>query len=161
MEDQLSRDDTYLHNIWQINALIDYVRRAGFETLNEYQKDKFPGLTHRQGMVIATVLRMTRQHREGVTLSCLARELHMGVSAASHLIDSLVKLNLLKRNTHEDDRRSVCITLSPAGQQCAAAARKGLLKAINTLTARLTPEENELRLRIIDLCYRAAYPDAT
>ncbi len=158
MNEHLSLEDTYIRNIEQINALVDYVRRAGLNALNEYQQDKVLGITTRQGMMLAAVARLSRQQGGGVTLSSLARELHMSVSSASHLADTLEGLNLLQRSTHEDDRRSVCITLSPAGQQCASAARQGMLNAVNELTTHLTPEENALRLRMIDKLYRVAYP---
>ncbi len=158
MDSQQSREDTYIRNIAQISALVSYVRRAGLEALNEYQKDKILSLTTRQCSLIATVQRMTTPGHEGVTLSNLARELHMSASAASHLTDTLEELNLLSRKTHDEDRRSVYISLSPAGQQCAATVRQGMLKAIAKLTSQLTPQEEELRLHVIDKLYHLAYP---
>ncbi len=160
MQEQLNREDTSLCHVKQLSALISYIQRAGMEALNEYQKDKLLNLTTRQCLFMTTLLRMSRQQEGGVALGCLARELHMSTSSASHLADTLEGLHLLHRCTNDEDRRSVFITLSAAGKQCGAAARQGMLKAINTLTARLTPEENELRLRVVDKLYHLAYPTA-
>ncbi len=159
MDKQLTREETCIRHVEQINALIAYVRKAGFNALNEYQKDKMLNLTTRQGIMLTTAARLCRLHGGGVTLSPLARELHMSVSAASHLVDSLEEQNLLERHADEENRRNVRITLSAAGQQCADIARENMLKAIRALTSQLTPEEEEMRLRIIDKCYRAAFPD--
>ncbi len=158
--DMHTREETYLRNIEQINALIDYIRRSGLNALNEYQKDKVLGLTTRQGMAITTVHRMTNSQDRGVTLSSFAREMHMSISAASHLVDALVEHNLLTRSQDEEDRRIVRISLSPAGNRCAAVAKQGILNCITSLTSQLTPEEEEMRLRVIEKLYHTIYPAA-
>ncbi len=159
MQSQQSREDTYIRNIIHIRALMDYVRRCVLDTLNTHMKDEVQGLTGRQCITIAIVQLMTSQSSEGVTLSNLARELHMSISAASHLVDTLVERQLLVRSTNEDNRRSIFITLSPTGQQCATTARNGMLRTVTALTSRLTPEEEDLRLHIIDKLYKLVYPD--
>ncbi len=158
MKEQLSREDASIRNIDQTNALVDYVRRAGFRALNEYQQDKVLSLTTRQGLIIATVARMARRQGGGITLSQLARELHMSTSAASHLITTLEELNLLTREADEEDRRSVRITLSAAGQKYANLARQGMLRAIHNLTSRLTEEERAMLIQTLNKLYSIAYP---
>ncbi len=153
-----SLEDSYLRNLEQINALIDYVRLAGLNALNEYQKDKLLNLTTRQGLLITTVARMTKRQGSGVTLGNLAREMHMSASATSHLVDSLEENNLLTRSADDEDRRMVRVSLSASGQKCAALAKQGMLEAIHTLTSQLTDEENERRVCMIDKIYRLAYP---
>ncbi len=161
MQQQQLHEDTCLCSVMQLDAIISYVRRAGLDALNEYQKDKLLNLTARQGMLMSTLLRLSRQQEGGgVALGSLARELHMSISSVSHLVDTLEELNLLQRNMNDDDRRSVRVSLSPAGEQCATATRKGMLKGITTLTSHLTPEENELRLRMVNKLYHIAYPTA-
>ncbi len=107
MESLQSREDTYLCNITQLSALIDYINRAGLNALDEYQKDKMLNLTARQTLMMTTVQRMSRQEGEGVTLSNLAHELHMSISAASHLVDTLEAHHLLQRSNGTTDRRNV------------------------------------------------------
>ncbi len=161
MEDDLPLCDACLRDIEQMNALVHYVRQAGMNALNEYQKDKFLNLTVRQVMLIATVQRMSMGTPcPGVPLSTLARELHMSASAASHLVSSLEEHNLLTRLADEDDRRSVRVCLSESGRKCAGVARRGMMKAINALTAQLSAEENDERMRVTEKLYRAAYPNA-
>ncbi len=158
MEHHPSLHDTYLRQVEQLNAIIDYVRKAGLRALSAYQQDKFLSLTARQLMMLAAVQRQRKVG--GSTLSTLAREVHMSISAASHLVDTLVEHRLLVRGTHEEDRRSLNITLSSNGQKCIDIVSKGMLAAIEELTADFTPEENALRLKMIDTLYRKAYPTA-
>ncbi len=160
MENEHSREDALLRNMEQVNALIDYVRLAGLNALNDYHKDKLLNLTTRQGLILTTVARLLRQQGgNGITLSCLAREMRMSVSATSHLADTLEEHNLLTRRADDEDRRSVRICLSTMGKKCAALAKQGMLKAINKLTSQLSPEENERRINMIERIYRLAYPE--
>ncbi len=160
MNTQLSREDAFLRNMDQITALINYVRQAGVGALNEYQKDKFLGLTVRQVMLLSAVHRLNRdEYIGGVPLSRLAREVHMSVSATSHLVDTLEEQNLLNRGADAEDRRSVRIQLSESGKKSAALARQGMLRAIGALTSQLTDEENDRRTRTIEKIYHLAFPD--
>ncbi len=151
-------DAVHIRSLEKFHALGDYVRRAGMESLNEYQKDKLLNLTLRQATAIATVMRLTRQGRE-VSLSMLAREMHMTASAASHLVDALVETQLLRREIVPKDHRSVRITLSPAGRKCADAFDGGMVRAINGLIRALSPEEDAAIIRIGDRLYAEAFPE--
>ncbi len=159
METQPTPEDIDLIQVEQINAVVDWIRQAGLDALNECEKDCVLNLTARQCLVISAVQHALAQDGRGITLSRLARALRMSVSAASHLVDTMVENGLLARSVHEDDRRSVRITLTESGMSCAAVSRAAMLEAIRELSAVLTPEENAQRVLIIDKLYRRAYPE--
>ena len=159
MEMQPTPEEKDLLQVGQITAIVDWIRKAGIEALNDCQKDYVLGMTARQGLLISAVQHSLLRDARGITMSNLAREMRMSVSAASHLVDTMVENGLLVRNEHEDDRRSVRITLSECGKQCAEVSRGAMLEAIHQLTSALTPEENVQRLVIIDKLHRCAYPE--
>ncbi len=159
METQRVPGEQDLFQVGQVTGIVDWIRQAGLDALNECQKDRVLSMTARQGLMLSAVQHFLQRDERGITLSNLAREMRMSVSAASHLVDTMVENGLLVRREHEDDRRSVRITLSDCGQQYAHVSRLAMLEAIHRLTSALTPEENAQRLIIVDKLYRCAYPD--
>ncbi len=152
--------DQALHQVKLMTNIIDYIQQEGLRATNTEQEGKTTGLTARQCCFLTAVQCITAKLGGPVSIGFLARDLHMSASSVSHLVDTLVENNLLERNAHTDDRRSVLITLSPTGLQYAIASRRGMLEAIQRLTSELTPEENAMRLQMIDKLYRKAYPTA-
>ncbi len=157
MNTQAERDSELIY-VEKIIAVVDYIRRAGLAALNDIQKDNLLNMTARQGIMVSAVQHALYQDSRGITLGNLAREMRMSVSAASHLVDTMVENGLLVRNVHEDDRRSVRITLSDRGKQCAEVSRRAMDGVMRELTADLPDEENQRRLRDIDYLYSRAYP---
>ena len=56
-------------------------------------------------------------HRPGAPLSSVAEHLGVARSTASAMVDRLVRRELVSRTTHPEERRSVVLTLTPAGAQ--------------------------------------------
>ncbi len=154
METEPKPEDLDLIYLEKINAVVDWIRRAGLDALCDGYKDRYLNLTARQCMVLSAVRNSFHQDRRGTTLSGLARDLRMSVSAASHLVDVMVENKLLVREVHEGDRRSVRITLTDAGWQCADISRDAMIKAVHTLCEGQTAEESARRMRDIDYLYR-------
>jgi DNA-binding MarR family transcriptional regulator len=63
-------------------------------------------------------------HRPGAPLSSVAEHLGVARSTASALVDRLVRRHLVNRTTHPEERRSVVLTLTPAGTQHLQQARE-------------------------------------
>jgi DNA-binding MarR family transcriptional regulator len=56
-------------------------------------------------------------HNPGAPLSSVAEHLGVARSTASAIVDRLVRRKLVSRTTHPEERRSVVLTLTPAGAQ--------------------------------------------
>ncbi len=74
----------------------------------------------------------------------LSSEIYLAESAATRLVDRLVKLNLVKRQGDERDRRVVRVFLTSYGKQLASLVFERRTKRFNDLAARLTAEEREM-----------------
>lgn len=51
------------------------------------------------------------------TLNTLSRDLDVATSSASQMVDRLVSMGLVQRNQAHGDRRSIVLTISPAGEK--------------------------------------------
>jgi DNA-binding MarR family transcriptional regulator len=63
-------------------------------------------------------------HRPGAPLSGVAEHLGVSRSTASAIVDRLVRRKLVRRTVHPQERRSVVLTLTPAGAQHHQEARE-------------------------------------
>jgi DNA-binding MarR family transcriptional regulator len=63
-------------------------------------------------------------HKPGAPLSSVAEHLGVARSTASAIVDRLVRRKLVSRTTHPEERRSVVLTLTPAGAQHFQQARE-------------------------------------
>lgn len=82
--------------------------------------------------------------QDGLTMGELSAEIYLAESAATRLVDRLVKLNLVKRQGDERDRRVVRVYLTSYGRQLAGLVFERRTKRFNHLAARLTAEEREM-----------------
>jgi DNA-binding MarR family transcriptional regulator len=69
------------------------------------------------------VLQQLQATGERVRMHEMAEQVHLTQSALSRLITRLEKAGLVRRDTCEDDRRSVWTQITPAGEQRYLAAR--------------------------------------
>ena len=74
----------------------------------------------------------------------LAEGLHMSPPAITKLVDRLVRKGLVMRRDRPDDRRSVEISLTEAGQQAVEAIRRRRTQVFEMILSRMTPEEQEM-----------------
>ncbi|MBB6735538.1 MarR family winged helix-turn-helix transcriptional regulator [Cohnella zeiphila] len=70
------------------------------------------GLTPIQLFVLKTLSQCPR-----ISLSELADNIHIGSSAASGIVDRMVKMGAVMRERLESDRRSVALVLTPKGEE--------------------------------------------
>jgi DNA-binding MarR family transcriptional regulator len=62
---------------------------------------------------------------KSATIGEIAAKLHIGQSAASHLVNSLFKKNLISRYDNPEDRRKAIVKLTSGGETLAGHGRKG------------------------------------
>jgi DNA-binding MarR family transcriptional regulator len=84
-------------------------------------------------------------HKPGAPLSGVAEHLGVARSTASAIVDRLVRRKLVSRTTHPEERRSVVLTLTPAGAQHFQQAREAASARMAKVLAGL-PAANLLQL---------------
>lgn len=124
-----------------------------YETDKEYY-NQVMGLSFRQMNALATVSRLTITITEGIPLKDLAKSLHISVPSASLLVDVLVKKGLFIRKENPRDRRSICIKLSPDGQDRFDMLRSSMDSKFGELADILSPEDKAHLCRIALIIYK-------
>jgi len=81
---------------------------------------------------------------DGLTMGELSAEIYLAESAATRLVDRLVKMNLVKRMGDDKDRRVVRVYLTAYGRQLASLVFERRSHRFNNLANHLTPEEREM-----------------
>lgn len=81
---------------------------------------------------------------DDLTMGELSAEIYLAESAATRLVDRLVKMNLVKRKGDEKDRRVVRVYLTSYGRQLAGLVFERRSLRFRNLAGRLSPEEREM-----------------
>jgi DNA-binding MarR family transcriptional regulator len=81
------------------------------------------------------------QRRGALSVGDLAQSLGAGVSAASHLVDRMMQLDLIERDVDPDDRRRALLRLTRRSAARLDSLLGGSQDDIRRLMARLAPEE--------------------
>jgi DNA-binding MarR family transcriptional regulator len=98
--------------------------------------------------------------RPGMTLSDLADQLALTLSATSRLIDGLVAKGLVARRIPAGNRRTIALQLTQAGTKLHAHARGEARNALALLLQTLTPAQRAaLRNSMLDLQHAIASPN--
>lgn len=121
--------------------VLDDLRRSSIKSTNSPEQKQMLGLTVRQGSAISQVKLLMDEQPEGVALKTLAKYLQMTVPATSLLVEAMVSKGFFERNTNPNDRRAVCIRLSPKGLDLFYQVYSHFHDAIDDLSKVLTPEE--------------------
>jgi len=79
--------------------------------------------------------------QDGQTQQQLANLTHKNKASITHLIDNLEKRNLVKRVTHEKDRRNKMIYLTPDGVHLQEPLTKAVKKTLKKLTSGLDKKD--------------------
>ncbi|EEG76164.1 MarR family winged helix-turn-helix transcriptional regulator [Dethiobacter alkaliphilus] len=81
--------------------------------------------------------------QDDLTMGALSQEIYLAESAATRLVDRLVKLNLVKRKGDEKDRRVVRVYLTSYGRQLASLVFERRNRRFGNLAERLTETERD------------------
>ena len=78
---------------------------------------------------------------EGITVSALAEELHMTMSAVSRLMRSMEERNLIERRIQPQDRRSIIVTVTDEGRKSCEELHARLHHFFMEMLATFDPDE--------------------
>ena len=84
-----------------------------------------------------------------IKTSQLAYELGITTSTVTSTVDSLVKVNLLKRIRMKEDRRTIMLQLTPQGKKFLAGALKLMAKKMKAALDSLNKDEKQLLLKVL------------
>lgn len=121
--------------------VLDDLRRKSIKSTNSPEQKQMLGLTVRQGSAIAQVKLLMDEQPEGIALKTLAKYLQMTVPATSLLVEAMVSKGFFERNTNPNDRRAVCIRLSPKGLDLFYQVYSHFHDSIDEIAEALSPEE--------------------
>ena len=125
-----------------ICGIADELRELWLRNLSKRQMRELMALTLSQKRMLCTVWRAMAIHPAGVTLKTLAERLSLSSSAASVMVDALVRNGLLARTVDERDRRKVFIRISDSGRAQYRTHMEGVAAAGKEFFAGLSPEES-------------------
>ena len=106
--------------------------------------DKSPlldGLTIAEFSLILCVERHIFEGRNDITVAEAASKLNVSVPAISRVVKNLQSRGIIERRTDPDDRRSVRITVTPAGREVFAANKQRCVKAFDRVLGHFTDDE--------------------
>lgn len=147
-EDRIQRID------W-MRSITEYVNRAGFAMLSEDTRQQLTKMSLRQCLVLADIERYGRHHPEGIPMNLLAKRVGMTPSAASHMVDTLVRLEMVQRRSSEEDRRAVLVSVTEYSRRITELVERGKDAAVEELLKVLTPEERQMHESVIAKLYTA------
>ena len=101
----------------QLCDVLEKLRQNSLKTYEESEADLLMSLTARQQKALVAVSHLTQNHEEGISLKILAERINMTLPATSVLVESMVRNGVLVREASVNDRRAVCIKLSPIGKR--------------------------------------------
>ncbi len=117
-----------------IEAALDVILLMRETTARRPQHTDAPSLIHLRAMGLL-------RKRPGTTLSALAAQLALTLSATSRLVDCLVTKGYVAREIPEGNRRTVALHLTAAGARVHARARDEVQRELARLLGDLSPAE--------------------
>lgn len=127
--------------IYQILSNFDDIRRKVLKNVPMSNQKKLYGLTLRQSSAIHQVMLLMSHYPKGISLKNLADCMLMHPSAASIMVDKMVNKGFLERTENPEDRRTVCIRISPKGKEIITTARTLLIQEMERYANLLTDNE--------------------
>ena len=97
-------------------------------------------------------------HHPGITVGAVGGQLSIGQSAASMLVDHLVRRGLVARTEDPVDRRRALLSCTSVGETLLADLRQGNQQTLREWLARLSEEELEGLARGLNVLAQAARP---
>ncbi len=91
---------------------------------------------------------------DDLTMGELSTEIYLAESAATRLVDRLVKMNLVKRKGDDKDRRVVRVYLTSYGRQLANLVFQRRSLRFRNLAERISPDEREMLIVSIQAVLR-------
>ncbi|HEX7042761.1 MAG TPA: MarR family transcriptional regulator [Patescibacteria group bacterium] len=90
------------------------------------------------------------KHNPSTPMKSIAEYLKVELPSATSILNNLVKLQYVKRNTDKDDRRLVLLTLTSKGETLLSDAMKERTKNMEKILSYLSEKDRQELLRIFD-----------
>jgi DNA-binding MarR family transcriptional regulator len=103
-------------------------------------------------------------HSAEISLSALAEQVGLSLSAASRMVETLVKRRLVERRARTSDRRCVSLSLTPGGHRALRTALRATQLALGRRFAQLSAAELLLisrSMRVLSGVFAAELPRAS
>jgi DNA-binding MarR family transcriptional regulator len=127
-----------------IEASLDVILLMRESTARRQHQTDGPSLVHLRAMGVL-------RKRPGATLSALAAQLALTLSATSRLIDCLVARGYVLRAIPRGNRRTVALHLTPAGAKVHHRARDQVQRDLARLLTDLSPAQRSVITRAAQL----------
>ena len=121
--------------------VLDDIRRDSIRHADSPDLRKVHVLTVRQGAALTQLRLLTTDVPQGISLKQLATRLQMTVPATSLLVESMVSTGFFERRPNPNDRRSVCIKLSPKGHEVFESVYGNFRRRIDEMADNFSAEE--------------------
>jgi DNA-binding MarR family transcriptional regulator len=125
--------DTCAHEVLEVVPLVMRTIRA------EMRDHRAPDLSIPQFRTLSFLNR-----HEGASLSDVAEHIGLRLPSMSKLVDGLVERNLVKRETHPDDRRRMTLVLTARGRTMLQTALEGTRACLAERLASLPASERAI-----------------
>ncbi|ULL16932.1 MarR family transcriptional regulator [Paenibacillus sp. H1-7] len=125
------------------------VQRAALRLNNYYQKVVNPfNITVEQWEILVVLW-----EKEGITQKELAERLHKDQTNVARMLFKLEKKRFIYRETHETDRRSLRVYLTPEGRDMKDQILAPSIEAYKNTIKNLTEEEVDTFRRVLNVMY--------
>ncbi|MGN1403288.1 MAG: MarR family winged helix-turn-helix transcriptional regulator [Ruminococcus sp.] len=104
-------------------------------------------------MVLFTIRCLQRKYSGCLTVSAVAKEMHVVQPAVSRTLRSLEELGLIQREVSREDRRNTYVALTPEGTTAIQEAEHVLEQFHQGVQERFTPEEMHLLILLMERLY--------
>lgn len=98
----------------------------------------------------ATGVLMRLLERDGLTQIALSRLQRVEAPTLCRMVDRLERDGLVERRPHPDDRRAICVFLTPAGRRAARRARKAVVDVEESIFGELNADEQTQLAALLD-----------
>lgn len=130
--------------------IVPYLYRSLVAVVEEELDER---LTMQQVRVLGYLYR-----QPGSSLGDLARWRDVSLPTMSKMVQCLVNRELVTRTPDPENRRAICITVTPAGERIYLAILTRLQHRVSELLATLSPEQQTAALEILE-CLADAFAD--
>ncbi|MEG0143300.1 MAG: hypothetical protein RR553_03225 [Akkermansia sp.] len=143
----------------RLGHVFERLREDCLKAQGEERVNTVMSMTLRQMKAVVIVSNMTMTMPQGISLKLIAERLNLTLPAASMLVEQLVKVGKFDRRINPADRREVCITLSPKGQEDFQFILHYMDDAVRELLEGFTAEDLATFTRVVNKCHAKLYTE--
>lgn len=128
----------------------DAMRLKGTKAIGKKNIDFLGTLTYRQEHSLFVIGQGENTTPNGIHLKDLAHELESTLPATSVLVEIMVKKDLISRHRSTEDRRRLCLRLTPFGRMTLRLVQDGIDRLSAYLMKDVPKQDQEAFIRVIN-----------